>query len=436
MSNSSSEVSEPADDAAETGDGGGQGDGVDRLEPALVYHLVNTLGWHDLRPLQKATIPSILEGEHTLVLAPTAGGKTEAALFPMLSRMAEEAWPPLSVLYVCPLRALLNNLHPRVERYASFVGRRAGLWHGDVGSAPRRRMVTEPPDILLTTPESIEAMLISTRVDHRYLFANVRAVVVDEIHAFAGDDRGWHLLAVLERVAQCAGNDLQRIGLSATVGNPDALLGWLRGASQAPSHVVSPGGDASLGSAARDVEIEVDHVGGVANAATLISRLHLGEKRLVFCDSKAIAEQLTAELRQRDVTTFISHAALSREERHQAEQAFTEASNCVIVATSTLELGVDVGDLDRVIQIGAPNTVAPAEAGSHGSSPRQSSELPVPHASRERLGEDARPVPSLGAGLRGARRTAGRACALGRATAHGYCPAGAGTRRHRSTHLA
>jgi ATP-dependent Lhr-like helicase len=327
--------------------------GTDRLDPTVLYHVVNTLGWSRLHPLQERAVDPLLDGQHTLLLAPTAGGKTEAALFPLLSRMVAESWSPLSVLYLCPLRALLNNLHPRVERYTGFVGRRAGLWHGDVTSAPRRRIVTDPPDLLLTTPESIEAMLISRRVDHRHLFANVRAVVIDEVHAFAGDDRGWHLLAVLERVSRLAGRDLQRIGLSATVGNPAGMLGWLKGASPAPAIVVAP-----PAGAAPEPQVTIDHVGSLDNAAVLISRLHGGEKRLVFCDSRAGAEQLTAALRGRGTTTFISHASLSRDDRHQAEQAFAEASDCVIVATSTLELGIDVGDLDRVIQLGAPGTVA------------------------------------------------------------------------------
>jgi ATP-dependent Lhr-like helicase len=112
-----------------------------------------------------------------------------------------------------------------------LLGRRAALWHGDVGAADRRRILLDPPDVLLTTPESLEAMLISTRVDPRELFARVRAVVVDEVHAFAGDDRGWHLLAVLERLTRLAGRPLQRVGLSATVGNPAELLRWLQGSN-------------------------------------------------------------------------------------------------------------------------------------------------------------------------------------------------------------
>jgi ATP-dependent Lhr-like helicase len=136
-------------------------------------------------------------------------------------------WSGLSVVYVCPLKALLNNLLPRLSAYAGWLGRRAAIWHGDVGAA-RQRLLRDPPDVLLTTPESLEAMLISLKVTHESLFSGLRAVVVDEVHAFAGDDRGWHLLAVLERLTRVTGRPVQRIGLSATVGNPSELLGWLQ----------------------------------------------------------------------------------------------------------------------------------------------------------------------------------------------------------------
>lgn len=340
------------------------------LAPALEYHVVNSLGWPDLRPLQRAAVGPVRSGADALLLAPTAGGKTEAAVFPLLSEMAEQGWSGLSVLYVTPLRALLNNLEPRLSGYAGWLGRRVGLWHGDVGRATRRAILADPPDFLLTTPESIEAMLVSTHVDHRALFANVRAVVVDELHAFAGDDRGWHLLAVLERVQRLAGRRIQRVGLSATVGNPRELLGWLGGAVPPPSAEVvapedpagagapagAPSGAASAGAAPADVTL--DYVGTVANAATVIAALHAGEKRLAFCDSRAQAEALALELRERQITTFVSHSSLSAEERRRSEQAFAEARDCVVVATSTLELGIDVGDLDRVIQLDAPRTVA------------------------------------------------------------------------------
>jgi ATP-dependent helicase Lhr and Lhr-like helicase len=338
---------------------------------------VNSLGWPSLRPLQQETIEPILAKQHALVIAPTAGGKTEAAVFPVLSRMLSEDWSGLSVLYLCPLRALLNNLHPRLEGYGQLVGRRVGLWHGDVGESAREQVRSDPPDVLLTTPESIEAMLISRKTDHAWLFRDVRAVVVDEIHAFAGDDRGWHLLAVVQRLERLAGRSLQRIGLSATVGNPDGLLGWLTaGVPDEPRRVVQPpdsgnrrdggrgtgpgagSGHDAAGGSRRHVEVTVDYVGSVANAATVISRLHRGEKRLVFVDSRARVEELALALREHNVTTFLSHGSLGREERRAAEQAFAESRDCVIVATSTLELGIDVGDLDRVIQLDAPTTVA------------------------------------------------------------------------------
>lgn len=328
---------------------------ITALAPAVEYHVVNSLGWPDLRPLQKAAVEPVRRGDDCLLLAPTAGGKTEAAFFPVLSEMTDGGWQGLSVLYVTPLRALLNNLHPRLESYAAWVGRRVGLWHGDVGPSQRARMLADPPDVLLTTPESLEAMLVSTKVDHEHLFANLRAVVVDELHAFAGDDRGWHLLAVLERLQHLAGRRLQRIGLTATVGNPEQLLGWLAGGS-APerSSVVSP----DVGTAASPPDLTLDYVGSVKNAAYVVSALHKGEKRLVFCESRAQAEEMAQELRRRDVQTFVSHSSLSADERRRSEAAFAEARDCVVVATSTLELGIDVGDLDRVIQLDSPTTVA------------------------------------------------------------------------------
>lgn len=324
----------------------------DRLHPAIQHHVVNTLGWRALRPLQEQAIEPILAGSHTLLIGPTAGGKTEAATFPVLSRMLGDRWLPMSVLYVCPLRALLNNLEPRLRQYATLVGRRAAMWHGDVGESDRRAILADPPDLLLTTPESIEVMLISARVDHRMLFEHVRCVIVDEVHAFAGDDRGWHLQAVLARVGRIAGRDLQRIGLSATVGEPDDLVSWLSGSSRgARQLVIARGGQ-------DDADVEVDFVGSIENAGIVISRMHRGEKRLVFCDSRSRVEALADDVRRQGVETFVSHSSLSAPERRRAEEAFATRDNCVIVATSTLELGIDVGDLDRVIQIDAPMTVA------------------------------------------------------------------------------
>lgn len=331
------------------------GSSFDLLHPAVQHHVVNSLGWRSLRPLQAATIQPILAGEHLVATAPTAGGKTEAAVLPLLSRMLSDDWRGLSVLYVCPLRALLNDLYQRLERYGTLVGRSVGLWHGDVGQPERRRLLADPPDVLLTTPESLESMLVSRGVDHERWLADVRAVVIDEVHAFAGDDRGWHLLAVLERIARLAGRDLQRVGLSATLGNPDQLLAWLTATSHLAARVVSPPAEATL--PGLRAEVTLDYVGSLANAALVISRLHRGEKRLAFVDSRARAEQLGWALRGHGVTTFVSHGSLGAGERRAAEEAFRQERDCVIVATSTLELGIDVGDLDRMIQVDAPPSV-------------------------------------------------------------------------------
>lgn len=348
-------------------------DVLDRLDPVVLHHIVNTLGWPDLRPLQRASITPLMEGQDAVLLAPTAGGKTEAACFPLLSAMSGQKWTGTSVLYLCPLKALLNNLVVRVDSYAQWLGRRAALWHGDTKESQRQRIRAEAPDILLTTPESLEAMLIGVKTDHTRLLGSVRTVVIDEVHAFAGDDRGWHLLAVLERLERVTGRLIQRVGLSATVGNPAELLHWLQGAGvgSRAGQVVAPGvhlpttdgsgpGDKASPEPPRRPagEVELDYVGSLDNAAKLIAALHKGEKRLVFCDSRRQVEELGAALRAREVTVFLSHASLSVDERTRSEQAFAEARDCVIVSTSTLELGIDVGDLDRVIQIDSPASVA------------------------------------------------------------------------------
>ena len=325
------------------------------LDSAIEYHIVNSLGWPGLRPLQASSVEPVRSGRDCVLVAPTAGGKTEAAVFPLLSEMVEDKWSGTAILYVTPLRALLNNIHPRLSAYCSWLGRTVGLWHGDIGQSERRRMLADRPDILLTTPESIEAMLVSRRVDHERFLGGVRAVVIDELHAFAGSDRGWHLLAVLERVERIAGRKIQRVGLSATVGNPETVGAWMQGSTEGRNPVVVVRDDASP---MVSPEIAVDYVGSMDNAATVISRLHRGEKRLVFAESRRSAEELAFLLRERGVQTFVSHSSLSVDERRQSELAFAEARDTVIVATSTLELGIDIGDLDRVIQLDAPRTVS------------------------------------------------------------------------------
>jgi ATP-dependent Lhr-like helicase len=326
--------------------------GFERLSPALQYQVVNALGWSGLRPVQELATDAILDGDNVVVLAPTAGGKTEAALLPVLSLMDEHGWSGPSVLYIAPIRALLNNQEPRLERLAAMVGRRAFKWHGDVGTSARRRFERDPGDVLSITPESLEAMLIGARGAAVSLLGNVRAVIIDEVHAFASGDRGAHLVALLERIARIAQRDLQRIGLSATVGDPEHICAWLSGSSRRGSRVVDPGGNRT------PPMLALDFVGTLANAATMIERLYPATRRLVFVDSRRRVEELADQLAQRKVNVFVSHSSLSAAERAAAERAFEEGQDCVIVATSALELGIDVGDLDHVLQLDAPGTVS------------------------------------------------------------------------------
>jgi len=327
-------------------------DAFDRLSPALQYQIVNDLGWTDLRPVQRQSIDAILDGANCVILAPTAGGKTEAAFFPLLSLMDTEDQAAPSVLYIAPIRALLNNQEARLQRLTNLIGRKAFKWHGDVGASARKRYIREPADILAITPESLEAMLVSTWVPAAELLRKVRAVVIDEVHSFAADDRGGHLLSVLERIQRITNHDIQRIGLSATVGNPGDICRWLSGSSERYQRVVDPGG------ASTEPDLLLDYVGTLANAAVVIERLYPGSKRLVFADSRRKVEELGRELGRHDVEVHVTHSSLAVSERQAAERAFEEGDNCVIVATSAMELGIDVGNVDHVLQIDAPSTVS------------------------------------------------------------------------------
>ncbi|MBX7106863.1 MAG: DEAD/DEAH box helicase, partial [Gemmataceae bacterium] len=231
----------------------------ERLHPALQHHIVNSLGWSELREVQSLSIEAFLSGANLVILAPTAGGKTESAFFPVISQMLTEGWDGLSVLYVSPIRALLNNQEQRLQKYFSLVGRRAACWHGDTTQGERKRILADPPDCLLTTPESLEATLVSTKIDHREFFKNVRCIVIDELHAFAGDDRGWHLLSVFARIRKLADRDLHRIGLSATVGNPAEMLDWLSSGSNRERRVVSP-----TPVARQAPDVQLDYVGSLS----------------------------------------------------------------------------------------------------------------------------------------------------------------------------
>ena len=323
-----------------------------RLHPTLQHAITHDLGWRELRPVQEQAIDAVLSGANAVILAPTAGGKTEASMFPVLSRILDDGLAPVAALYVCPIRALLNNQEHRIGQYCRMVGLGAFKWHGDVAASSRKRFLADPAHILMTTPESLEVMLISQRIDAARLFANLSMVVIDGIHAFAGDERGAHLVAILERLSRFCGKDLQRIGLSATVGNPAVIGDWLQGSSKRTRELIDPPKPPA------QRLLAVDYVDDVHALAARAAHVGAGKKSLVFVESRGMAERVASAMAGRGVDVFVHHSAVSRADRRMAEERFASGSNTAIVATSTMELGIDIGDLDLVLQADAPKTVA------------------------------------------------------------------------------
>ena len=324
----------------------------DRFHPRLREAIVARLGWTSLRPVQEQAGEALLAGHNAVVLAPTAGGKTEASMFPTLSTLLSEPVDGIGALYIAPIKALLNNQAERLGTYAEMVGLRRFVWHGDTTSGARRKFLRDPAELLMTTPESLEVMLVSETIDSAKLFASLRMVVIDEVHALAGIDRGAHLMSVLERLAKLGGHDVQRVGLSATVGNPEAILEWLQGTSQRPSTIVDPPKPPSRR------KLLILHREGLPELGRDASRVATPGKSLFFCQSRAVTEAVAQAMRRAGTEVFVHHSAVSLEERTLAEERFHRGSDACIVCTSTLELGIDVGDLDKVLQHEAPDTVS------------------------------------------------------------------------------
>ena len=323
-----------------------------RFAPRLQESIASRLGWATLRPVQELAGAAILDGKNAVVLAPTAGGKTEASMFPTLSMLVEHQAEGVGAIYLAPIKALLNNQSDRLGLYTEMVGLSRFLWHGDIESQARKAFIAEPSELLMTTPESLEVMLASTKVPIGKLFRNLRIVVIDEVHALAGTDRGAHLMSVLERIADHSVHDVQRVGLSATVGNPGVILQWIRGTSKREGVVVDP----PKPPAKRQIAVQLDPE--LATLATRAAELAKGKKSLFFCESRALTETVADRMRDRGTDVFVHHSSVSLEERRLAEERFAGGGSAAIVCTSTLELGIDVGDLDNVFQANAPGTVS------------------------------------------------------------------------------
>jgi len=324
-----------------------------RFAPALQRGIAQRLGWPSLRDVQEEAGEVLLDGGNAIILAPTAGGKTEAAMFPALSDLLDDPTDSVGILYIAPIKALLNNQADRLDEYTEMIGMRRFVWHGDVGRSDRNEFVESPTEVLMTTPESLEVMFVSSKVPEEKIFADLRMTVIDEIHAMAGTDRGAHLMSLIERIDDVADRDIQRVGLSATVGNPDTMSNWLGGSSSRESRVVDPASDEQQ---RRNLLVtQRDNLVELAEDAAASAE---GNKSLFFCQSRAVTEAVARRMRGRRTDVFVHHSSVSADEREAAEARFRNGSkSACIVCTSTLELGIDVGDLDRVFQADAPSTV-------------------------------------------------------------------------------
>ena len=332
------------------------------LHPRLQQAIVSELGWRSLRPVQEQAIPPLLAGDDSIILAPTAGGKTESAMFPLVSQMQESpSRSGLQVLYICPLKALINNLLPRLNKLTKMVGRESFAWHGEVGASHRKRFLKEPSSLLLTTPESLQVILSRQHIDHQSLFGNLQSVVIDEVHAFCGESRGDQLICLLGQLDRYTSKPVQRIGLSATVGNPGDLLNWLSADRKVKRSLIDP----NSGEHIKQAKILDFHpVGDEPEdcAQRLAHLMKSTEKSLLFVDSRRRVESARASLEALGIQASTHHSSLSQELREHSEGLFRKPSTSkkaqTIVCTSTLELGLDVGDIGKVFQWGAPSTVS------------------------------------------------------------------------------
>ncbi len=311
---------------------------------------------------QAKVIPSIMEGKDVLLLSPTGTGKTEAAIFPIFHRILTDHPEPISTLFITPLRALNRDMLDRLIKYGTELGIRVQVRHSDISPYQRRQIVTNPGDILITTPESLQILLNGKRL--REIIRNVKYVVVDELHETSQNERGSQFAIAVERLKALTGG-FQRIGLSATVGNAKEL-----------SHYLSPLGNPSIirSEMKKKMEIQVGipykapeeiaekmgcdegYAGAILHMWDLIQS-HKGT--LVFVNTRSAAEDIAFRLRLYldDPPIQVHHGSLSRETREYAEAEFKAGNIKALICTSSLELGIDIGSADLVLQLNSPRQI-------------------------------------------------------------------------------
>jgi ATP-dependent Lhr-like helicase len=340
-----------------------------RLAP-FIQEFIYRNQWEELRGIQVAACETLFAGrEHLLLCSGTASGKTEAAFFPILTMLEED--PPSSVgaLYVGPTKALINDQFERLNDLCREADIPVWHWHGDVSQSHKERLIRYPSGILQITPESLEALVMRRTPEIGRLFSDLRFVVIDEVHSLMRGDRGKQVLCLLSRIGRITGKEPVRVGLSATVGDPEKCARWLASGTSRTTAVpafTQPKTSWKL-SMTHFLYTEPD---GKTEPPEDPGLLYLfeqtqGTHSLIFTNSREESETVTATLRQfcrrrgEPERFLIHHGNLSAAIREQAEERMkNQADPVTICATATLELGIDVGRLERAFQIDAPFTVS------------------------------------------------------------------------------
>ncbi len=349
-----------------------------RFSP-LVQDFIYAGGWEALRPIQIAAAEVIFDTSDNLILSSdTASGKTEAAFFPIITEIEGSAAPSVEVLYIAPLKSLINDQFERIDHLLTESHIPVFHWHGDVASSHKNKLLKNPAGILQITPESLESMLMNKHSDIFRLFGGLKFVVIDEIHTLMGVDRGNQILCQLDRIAELIGYHPRRIGLSATIGDLEKARLWLTGNSGRFTQVpMITSGKSRWRLALEHFYIEdntTDREKSPAEHPETAVQIDAGyeymydcvkdKKAIVFSNSREETEYVTATMRQiagnrHDEDVFyIHHGNLSAAIREEAEARLKETETCVACATVTLELGIDIGKIERILNVGAPTTVA------------------------------------------------------------------------------
>lgn len=322
--------------------------------------------WESFYPIQEEAIPAIIQGGADVILcADTAAGKTEAAFLPILSLVGREAREKLKVLYISPLKALINDQFRRLGELCQAAGVEVFRWHGDVSQGHKNKLIKRARGILQITPESLESLFINRTSQVPYLFENLEFLVIDEVHSFWGTERGAQLRSLLFRVFAYTRKKPRLVALSATISDPEYARRWLNPSSPAEVTLLAPAqGERGLKYClmyfARDKSLRIP-----LELYEDLRTLTRNFSAIIFCNSRSQVEEtchLLSRLAEREgvgETYYPHHSSISAAEREFVEDKLkTSAKPVSVVSTSTLELGIDIGRIDLVAQIDSTFTVA------------------------------------------------------------------------------